>query len=69
VFIALKIMKFDNLFLTKFIHFYVVKNMYAWYIWPKCSEKYLYLEQSWKQCMKNENFKIINQHTNVACQM
>jgi hypothetical protein len=64
---TLKIMKFENVFLTIVSHFYVVKNMYAWYIWPKCSEKYLYLKQSWKQCMKNAKFNIINQHMNVEC--
>jgi hypothetical protein len=58
---ALKIMKFENVFLIIVIHFNVEKIIYAWYIWPKCSEKYLFLEQNWKQCMENAKFKIINQ--------
>ncbi len=35
VLLTLKIMNFENVFLVKVVHVYVIKGMNAWYTWYK----------------------------------
>jgi hypothetical protein len=41
VFLALEIINFEDVFLTKVIHFYVIKKLdaFIYYIGPRCSQK------------------------------
>jgi hypothetical protein len=71
VFLALKIMNFENVSWTKVFSFLDDKtwmhNIYD--IVSNVAKKYFYLTHSCKLGMKNAVFKIINQHRNATCPM